>query len=105
LASDTISSLSGIVNGTSNYILTRMRKEGLSFEQALAEAQAKGYAEADPALDVDGGDAAHKLVVLAMIACRAHVDGSRIPTEGIRGIEPVDHALAERFGYVVKHLA
>ena len=105
LASDTIASLSGIVNGTSNYILTRMRQDGLSFEAALKEAQAKGYAEADPGLDVDGGDAAHKLVVLAMLAFGARLDGVNIPTEGIRGVEPVDHAFAERFGYVVKHLA
>jgi homoserine dehydrogenase len=105
LASDTIASLSGIVNGTSNYILTRMRQDGLSFEAALKEAQEKGYAEADPGLDVDGGDAAHKLVVLAMLAFGARLDGAQIPTEGIRGIEPVDHAFAERFGYVVKHLA
>ena len=105
LASDTIASLSGIVNGTSNYILTRMRQDGLSFEVALKEAQAKGYAEADPGLDVDGGDAAHKLVVLAMLAFGARLDGVQIPTEGIRGVEPVDHAFAERFGYVVKHLA
>ncbi len=105
LASDTIASLSGIVNGTSNYILTRMRQDGLSFEAALKEAQEKGYAEADPGLDVDGGDAAHKLVVLAMLAFGARLDGADIPTEGIRGVEPVDHAFAERFGYVVKHLA
>ncbi len=105
LASDRIASLSGIVNGTSNYILTRMRQDGLSFETALKEAQAKGYAEADPGLDVDGGDAAHKLVVLAMLAFGARLDDAKISTEGIRAIEPVDHAFAERFGYVVKHLA
>ena len=105
LASDRIASLSGIVNGTSNYILTRMRADGLSFEVALKEAQAKGYAEADPGHDVDGGDAAHKLVVLAMLAFGARLDDAKIPTEGIRGVEPVDHAFAERFGYVVKHLA
>jgi len=105
LASDTIASLSGIINGTSNYILTRMRADGLSFEAALKEAQKKGYAEADPALDVDGGDAAHKLVVLAMLAFGARLDGASIPTEGIRGVEPIDHEFAERFGYVVKHLA
>jgi len=105
LASDTVKSLSGIVNGTSNYILTRMRSDGLSFEAALAEAQEKGYAEADPTLDVDGGDAAHKLAVLAMLAFGARLDGAGIPTEGIRGVDPVDHAFAERFGYVVKQLA
>jgi homoserine dehydrogenase len=105
LASDTIASLAGIVNGTSNYILTRMRQDGLSFEAALSEAQQKGYAEADPSLDVGGGDAAHKLVVLAMLAFGARLDGAAISTEGIRGVEPVDHEFAERFGYVVKHLA
>jgi homoserine dehydrogenase len=105
LASDTIASLSGIVNGTSNYILTRMQKDGLSFDAALKEAQEKGYAEADPGLDVDGFDATHKLVVLAMLAFGARLGDAEIPTEGIRGIEPVDHQFAERFGYVVKHLA
>lgn len=105
LASDTIAKLSGIVNGTSNYILTRMREDGLSFEAALKEAQEKGYAEADPGLDVDGGDAAHKLVVLAMLAFGAKLDGVHVSTEGIRSVEAVDHAFAARFGYVVKHLA
>lgn len=105
LASDTIASLSGIVNGTSNFILTRMRSDGLSFEAALKEAQEKGYAEADPTLDVGGGDAAHKLVVLAMLAFGARLDKAEIPTEGIREIEPVDNAFADRFGYVVKQLA
>lgn len=105
LASDTIARLSGIVNGTSNYILTRMREDGLSFEAALKEAQEKGYAEADPGLDVDGGDAAHKLVVLAMLAFGAKLDGVHVSTEGIRAVEAVDHAFAARFGFVVKHLA
>jgi homoserine dehydrogenase len=105
LASDTIASLSGIVNGTSNFILTRMKNDGLTFGAALKEAQAKGYAEADPTLDVDGGDAAHKLVVLAMLAFGARLDGAKVSTEGIREVEPVDHAFADRFGYVVKQLA
>lgn len=105
LASDTIDSLSGIINGTSNYVLTRMRQDGLSFEAAVKEAQAKGYAEADPTLDVGGGDAAHKLAVLAMLAFGARLDGVRISTEGIDTVEPVDHAFAERFGFVVKQLA
>jgi len=105
LASDTIASLVGIVNGTSNYILSRMRSDGLTFEAALAEAQAKGYAEADPSLDVDGGDASHKLAVLAMLAFGASVDGNAIFTEGIRSIAPIDHEFAARFGYVIKHLA
>jgi homoserine dehydrogenase len=82
-----------------------MRSEGLSFDAALREAQAKGYAEADPGLDVDGHDAAHKLVVLAMLAFGARVEAGQVPTEGIRGIDPIDHRFAERFGFVIKHLA
>jgi homoserine dehydrogenase len=82
-----------------------MQKDGLGFEEALAEAQAKGYAEADPGLDIDGHDAAHKLVVLAMLAFGARVDADRVPTEGIRDIAASDHAFANRFGYVIKHLA
>lgn len=104
LASDTIDGLSGIINGTSNYVLTQMRQEGLSFDAAVKEAQAKGYAEADPTLDVGGGDAAHKLAVLSMLAFGARLDGVSIPTEGIDTVEPVDHAFAERFGFVVKQL-
>jgi homoserine dehydrogenase len=105
LASDSVLRLAGIVNGTCNYVLTRMRSEGMGFEPALLEAQQKGYAESDPTLDVDGHDAAHKLVVLAMLAFGARVDASRVPTEGIRGIDPIDHRFAERFGFVIKHLA
>jgi homoserine dehydrogenase len=105
LASDSVMRLSGIVNGTCNFVLTRMRADGLSFDEAVREAQAKGYAEADPSLDVDGHDAAHKLVVLAMLAFGARVEPHDVPTEGIRGIEPIDHRFAERFGFVIKHLA
>lgn len=105
LASDTIESLCGIINGTSNYVLSRMRQDGLSFEAAVKEAQQKGYAEADPTLDVGGGDAAHKLVVLSMLAFGARLDGARISTEGIDTVEPIDHAFADRFGFVVKQLA
>jgi homoserine dehydrogenase len=105
LASDSVESLYGIVNGTSNYILTRMREEGLPFDQALAEAQAKGYAEADPTLDIDGHDAAHKMSVLAMLSFGVKVEHGHIPTEGIRGIEPIDHRFADRFDFVIKHLA
>jgi homoserine dehydrogenase len=105
LASDWVVSLRGIVNGTCNYILSRMRDDGQTFEDALREAQAKGYAEAEPSLDVDGHDAAHKLVVLAMLAFGAKVDSSRVPTEGIRRIQPVDHRFAARFGFAIKHLA
>jgi homoserine dehydrogenase len=104
-ASDWVTRLSGIVNGTCNFVLTRMQKDGLGFKEALIEAQAKGYAEADPTLDVDGHDAAHKLVVLAMLAFGARVDADHVPTFGIRPIEAIDHAFAARFGYVIKHLA
>jgi len=105
LASDWVTRLEGIVNGTCNYVLTRMRVDGLGFDEAVREAQAKGYAEADPGLDVDGHDAAHKLVVLAMLAFGARVETERVPTEGIRAIDPVDHRFAERFGFAIKHLA
>jgi homoserine dehydrogenase len=105
LASDWIEGLRGIVNGTCNYVLTRMSADGKTFDEAVREAQAKGYAEADPSLDVDGHDAAHKLCVLAMLAFGARVDHKDVPTEGIRAIEPIDHAFAERFGYAIKHLA
>jgi homoserine dehydrogenase len=104
-ASDWVTRLEGIVNGTCNFVLTRMRSDGLGFDEAVSEAQAKGYAEADPSLDVDGHDAAHKLVVLAMLAFGARVDAERVPTEGIRGIDPMDHRFADRFGFVIKHLA
>ena len=105
LASDWVGSLVGIVNGTCNFILTRMRQDGLSFEAALAEAQQKGFAEADPGLDIDGHDAAHKLVVLAMLAFGARIESERVPTEGIRNIDSIDHDFADRFGYAIKHLA
>jgi homoserine dehydrogenase len=105
LASDWVTRLEGIVNGTCNYVLTRMRGDGLLLDDAVREAQEKGYAEADPSLDVDGHDAAHKLVVLAMLAFGARVEADRVWTEGIRRIDPVDHRFAERFGFAIKHLA
>jgi homoserine dehydrogenase len=104
-ASDWVERLSAIVNGTCNYVLTRMREGGLGLDEAVREAQAKGYAEADPSLDVDGHDAAHKLVVLAMLAFGARVDTKEVHVEGIRSIDAQDHRFAERFGYVIKHLA
>jgi len=105
LASDWVVRLEGIVNGTCNYVLTRMRADGMTFGDAVREAQAKGYAEADPSLDVDGHDAAHKLVVLAMLAFGARTEAGMVPTEGIREVDAIDHRFAERFGFVVKHLA
>jgi homoserine dehydrogenase len=104
-ASDWVEELHGIINGTCNYVLTKMREERCSFDEAVGDAQTKGYAEADPSLDVDGHDAAHKLVVLSMLAFGAEVQESLVHVEGLRGIEEADHRFAERFGYVVKHLA
>lgn len=105
LSGDSVERFYGIVNGTCNFILSRMQGDSLSFGDALAEAQAKGYAEADPALDVDGHDVAHKAVVLAMLAFSAWVGGEEVPTEGIAAIEAVDHRFADRFGFVIKQLA
>ncbi|HUH00569.1 MAG TPA: homoserine dehydrogenase [Kofleriaceae bacterium] len=104
LASDRIESFHGIVNGTSNYILTTMAQEGRGFDEVLREAQAKGYAEADPALDVGGGDAAHKLAILTMLCFGTGVDVSKIFVEGIDRLDPVDFEYARRFGYVIKPL-
>ncbi len=105
LTSDWVGSLHGILNGTCNYILTEMQRRRAGFEEMLAEAQALGYAEAEPSLDVDGHDAAQKLVVLSMLAFGAKVDAARVPTEGIRKIDQLDFHHAERFGYTIKHLA
>jgi homoserine dehydrogenase len=104
LASDRIQAIYGIVNGTSNYILSTMTDLGKGFDVVLKEAQEKGYAEADPGLDVDGHDAAHKLAVLMMLCFGASVPQEKIYIEGIRGLGPVDFAYAERFGYVIKPL-
>ncbi len=105
LAADWVRSMRGIVNGTCNYILTRMRDEAAPFATVLEAAQSLGYAEAEPSLDVDGHDAAHKLCVLALLGFGAVVRPDEVPTEGIRAIEPIDHRFAARFGYAIKHLA
>ncbi len=105
LTSDWVESVHAILNGTCNYILTRMRDDGVSFDVALAEAQAKGYAEADPTLDVDGHDAAQKLVVLSMLAFGARMDPAALSVEGIRAIDQLDFRFADRFGFTIKHLA
>ncbi|MDI3280956.1 MAG: homoserine dehydrogenase [Bacillota bacterium] len=105
LAANRISQLMGIINGTTNYILTRMARDGSSFEEALREAQARGYAEADPSSDVDGYDAAYKLVILASLAFGTRVPVERVYIEGIRSVTPVDIAYARELGYVVKLLA
>lgn len=105
LTSDRVSSVHGILNGTCNYILTRMRQEGASFASVLADAQALGYAEADPTLDVDGFDAAQKLIVLCMLAFGAVVHEKDMYIEGIRAIDELDFEFAERFGFTIKHVA
>jgi homoserine dehydrogenase len=104
LASDRVEAIHGIVNGTSNYILSTMTATGRPFAEILREAQELGYAEADPTLDVGGGDAAHKLAILLHLAFGTSVDVHAIPTEGIDIVEPIDLTYAEKFGYVIKPL-
>ncbi|HEY3317463.1 MAG TPA: homoserine dehydrogenase [Coriobacteriia bacterium] len=105
LVSNEIDSVMGIVNGTTNYMLTRMAEEGLDYSEALAEAQQLGYAEADPTADVDGLDAAAKIAILASIAFNSRVTVDQVPTEGIRDITSEDVAYAEEMGYAIKLLA
>ena len=104
LAANRIQWLAGIINGTGNFILTEMRDKGRDFADVLAEAQALGYAEADPTFDVEGVDAAHKLVILAAIAFGMPLQFDKVYTEGITGIETVDVGYAEALGYRIKHL-
>ena len=105
LIANRIDSIMGIVNGTTNYMLTRMDEDNLSYETALKEAQEKGFAEADPTADVDGLDAAAKIAILASIAFNSRVTMDKVFTEGIRRISPVDLAMAHDSGYVVKLVA
>jgi homoserine dehydrogenase len=105
LAGERVRRMLGIVNGTTNYILTQMSDHGSSFEDALAEAQRLGYAEADPTADVEGHDAAAKCAILASIAFNARVVAADVYREGISGVTPQDIADAGRMGYVVKLLA
>ncbi|MDR2695064.1 MAG: homoserine dehydrogenase [Deltaproteobacteria bacterium] len=104
LAANRIVSLAGILNGTSNYILSKMEAEGLDFAAALAQAQDLGFAEADPALDIDGQDAAHKLVILIRLAYGAEYPYAALPIRGIRGIDQMDIGFARAFGYHIKLL-
>jgi len=104
LAANRIQSVHGIINGTTNYVLTEMEKTGETFETVLARAQQLGYAEADPTFDVDGIDAAHKLTLLAGMAFGADIAFKQIPTEGIRGLAPVEFEAAREFGYRIKLL-
>ncbi len=105
LVANRIQSVTGIINGTCNYILTRMHREGRPFTEILSEAQALGYAEADPALDVNGVDAAQKLAVLVNLCFNAPVSHEDILYKGITEIRPLDLEMAEEFGYRVKLLA
>ncbi|MDR1308746.1 MAG: homoserine dehydrogenase [Deltaproteobacteria bacterium] len=105
LTANRIQSLYGILNGTTNHIISRMSKDALTFQEALAESQAAGYAEADPASDVDGLDAAHKLVLLSALAYGVLPRLEDIHVEGISLLEPIDFAFASEFGYVIKLLA
>jgi len=105
LAANQVLGLAAIVNGTCNFILTAMSRDGLPYARALAKAQELGYAEADPTLDVDGTDTAHKLAVLAQLAFGAGVTTADIPREGIDRLQPADLAYAAELGYAVKLLA
>ena len=104
LAANEISEIYGILNGTTNYILTKMIKEGLSFDTALAQAQEKGYAEADPTADVEGFDACRKICILASLSFGRHVYPGEVPTTGITGITAEDVAFAEAAGMKIKLL-
>jgi len=105
LLANRLTALTGILNGTCNYILTRMSQTGVSYEEALAEAKAKGFAEADPTLDVSGEDARHKLAILAGMAFNTDVRFRDIYVEGIADVHPSDLAYGAQLGYVLKLLA
>ena len=104
LASNRLSKIYGILNGTCNYILSLMRETGQEFEDILADAQRLGYAEADPSFDVDGVDAAHKLAILSAIAFQTPINFSGVYVEGIRLISPIDIDFATELGYRIKLL-
>lgn len=104
LAGNRIEWLAGIINGTGNFILSEMREKGRDFADVLAEAQALGYAEADPTFDVEGIDAAHKLVILASVAFGVPLQFESVYTEGITCLTPQDVEYAEELGYRIKHL-
>ncbi|MDP3938264.1 MAG: homoserine dehydrogenase [Deltaproteobacteria bacterium] len=104
-ASDRIESIHGIINGTSNYVLSKMTAEGRPFDAVLRKAQEKGLAEADPAFDVDGTDAAHKLCILSALAFGYYLDLDHIYREGIEKITPADIEFSREFGFTIKLLA
>ncbi len=102
LAADRITALTGIINGTTNFILTKMKHENMSYEDALAEATALGFAEADPSADVDGIDAQRKMVILASLAFSTEIKLEDVFVRGLKEIQPGDLELAARFGYTMK---
>lgn len=104
LSANNIESLAGIINGTSNFILTDMKEKGRDFDDALKEAQALGYAEEDPTFDIEGIDAAHKLSILAAIAFGTELQFNQVYTKGISGITTEDILHATELGYTIKHL-
>ncbi len=99
-----IKSIVGILNGTTNYILTRMEDEGIPFQQALKDAQKKGFAETDPTFDIEGFDAGHKIAILAMLSYGKAIDFKTVPIEGISSISPFDISHARDMGYIIKLL-
>lgn len=105
LVANRIERICGILNGTCNYILTKMEREQVTFEHALKEAQTAGFAEADPGLDIDGFDTAHKAAILAMLAYGVHVPKEKIFVDGIRGLSKTDIEHARESGYRIKQLA
>lgn len=105
LVANRINSITGILNGTCNYILTKISQEGCPFDVALKEAQAKGYAEADPFLDIEGHDSAHKLSIIAALSYGMQININDIHVEGISRITPMDIEFAREFGYTIKLLA
>ncbi len=105
LVGNQIQKIIGIVNGTTNFILTKMTKEGLGFEEALSKAQEMGFAEADPHLDISGGDARHKITILSSLAFNTLVDINEVYVEGIERIDEKDIEYSGEFGFVLKLLA
>ena len=105
LVANHIHAMTGILNGTCNYILSKIADEGITFQEALAEAQKQGYAEADPTLDVGGFDTAHKIAILTALAYGMEINLKDVYVEGISGITPLDIEFAEQFGYRIKLLA
>ena len=104
LVANRVKTVMGILNGTTNYILTKMEDDGVSFESALRDAQQKGFAEADPSFDIEGFDAAHKISILSMLAFNKKIDYNSISIEGITGINELDIKYAREMGYIIKLL-